>query len=337
MSGPDRTPIDVLLDAELAEIPRVVAELTEAGADGLFTFEGPRDPFLPLAVAATVPGRALLYSNLAIALPRSPLTLAQQAWDLHRACGGRFLLGLGTQVRRHVVDRFGARWESPVEQMAEWLGAVRSIMNAWQGRTPLQFEGRWTRHTFMPPLFDPGPLGVDPPRLVIGAVGPRMLRMGTRAADGVLVHPFSTEKSLREHTLAAIDRGLADAARSREDFVVIGQAMVAVGRNDAEIAAAEARARAQVGFYASTPAYRVILDLHGWGELQPTLQALVRERRWAELPGALPDDVAAAFVTAGTPLEVAAGLRARASGVDRLALSLFASPAARVELLDALR
>jgi probable F420-dependent oxidoreductase len=338
MSGTsDRVPVDVLLDADLAEIPRVVAELTEAGADGLFTFEGPRDPFLPLAVAARAAGQPLLYSNLAIALPRSPLSLAQQAWDLQRASAGRFMLGLGTQVRRHVVDRYGARWEAPVEQMAEWLGATKAIMTAWQERTALEFEGRWTRHTYMPPLFDPGPVAAGPPRMVIGAVGPRMLGLATRAADGVLVHPFSTERSLREHTLAEIGRGLAEAGRARKDFLVVGQAMVATGRDEHELATAATRARAQVGFYASTPAYRVMLDIHGWAGLQPDLQALVREQRWADLPGAVPDEVIDAFVVSGTPREVATRLGARAAGVDRLALSLFASPAAKLELLDALR
>lgn len=337
MSEPSgRVPVDVLLDAELADVPRTVAELAEAGADGLFTFEGPRDPFLPLAVAATVPGPERLYPNLAIALPRSPMNLAQLGWDLQRASGGRAMLGLGTQVRRHVVDRYGARWESPVEQLAEWLAALRAIMSAWQDRTPLSFEGRWTRHTYMPPLFDPGPVPGGPPPLLIGAVGPRMLRMATHAADGVLVHPFSTERTLREHTLAAIDRGLADAGRSRTEFLVIGQAMTAVGVDEDDLAAAAARARAQVGFYASTPAYRVMLDVHGWGDLQPRLQALVREQRWADLAATVPDEVANAFVCSGTPRETAQALRRRTAGVDRLALSLFASPQARAELLDAL-
>lgn len=332
-----RVPIDVLLDADLPDVARAAAELTEAGADGLFTFEGPQDPFLPLAVAANVPGSALLYSNLAIALPRSPLSLAQQAWDLQRASNGRFMVGLGTQVRRHVVDRYGARWESPVEQMEEWLGAMRAIMAAWQDRAPLQFEGRWTRHTYMPPLFDPGPVPAGPPPLVIGAVGPRMLRMAARAADGVLVHPFSTERTLREHTLPAIGAGLAESGRPREAFLVVGQAMVAVGRDEAELGAAHARARAQVGFYASTPAYRVMLDIHGWGEVQPRLQALVREQRWTELPAAVPEEMVAAFVCSGSPADVATQLRTRSAGVDRLALSLFSSAEARLALLDTLR
>jgi probable F420-dependent oxidoreductase len=334
-AGP--VPVDVLLDADLADVPDRVRALTGAGAGGLFTFEGPRDAFLPLAVAATVPSDALLYTNLAIALPRSPMHLAQQAWDLQRASGGRFLLGLGTQVRRHVEQRYGGRWESPVEQMREWLLALRAIFAAWQDRAPLAFEGRWTRHTYLPPLFDPGPLDTGPPPLVIGAVGPRMLALAAEVADGLLVHPFSSARTMREHTLPALAAGLDTSGRPRDQYLVIGQVMAAVGRDDAEREASLARARAQVAFYGSTPAYRVMLDVHGWGDLQPELQRLVREQRWADLPSAVPDEVVAAFVCAGSPEEVAERLRERSAGADRLALSLFASDEARVALLHALR
>jgi probable F420-dependent oxidoreductase len=313
-----------------------VRELTAAGAGGVFTFEGPRDAFLPLGVAATVTSDALLYTNLAIALPRSPMHLAQQAWDLQRASGGRFVLGLGTQVRRHVEQRYGSRWESPVEQMREWILALRAIFAAWQERVPLAFEGRWTRHTYLPPLFDPGPLDDGPPPVVIGAVGPRMLGLAAEHADGLLVHPFSSARTMREHTLPALAAGLDSAGRSRDGHLVIGQVMVAVGRDDAEREQSLGRARAQVAFYGSTPAYRVMLEVHGWGDLQPDLQRLVREQRWSELPGVVPDEVVDAFVCSGLPHEVAAQLRERAAGVDRLALSLFASDAARLELLHAL-
>jgi probable F420-dependent oxidoreductase len=332
-------PVDVLLDGELADIPRRMAALAEAGAAGVFTFEGPRDPFLPLGVAAVAPTRLTLYTNLAIALPRSPMQLAQQAWDLQRASSGRFMLGLGTQVRRHIEQRYGARWESPVEQMREWLGALRAIFAAWQDREPLAFEGRWTRHTYLPPLFDPGPLPTGPPPVLIGAVGPRMLALAAELAGGLLVHPFGTELSLRQVTLPTLEAGLKEHGRQRADLVVVGQGMVAVGVTDEGLAEAVGRARAQVGFYASTPAYRVALDAHGWGELQPQLQALVREQRWNDLAAAVPEEVLAAFVCAGEPAEVAAELRRRYAGVvDRLALSLFAvEDGARLALLDALR
>jgi probable F420-dependent oxidoreductase len=332
-----RVPVDVLLDTDLPEVAVRVADLTQAGADGVFTFEGPRDAFLPLGVAATARSSATLYTNLAIALPRSPMHLAQQAWDLQRASGGRFLLGLGTQVRRHVEQRYGTRWESPVEQMREWLLALQAIFAAWQDRVPLAFEGRWTRHTYLPPLFDPGPLDSGRPPVLIGAVGPRMLRLATDLADGLLVHPFSTARTMREHTLPAIEDGLASARRAREHYLVIGQVMVAVGRDEEEQATALARARAQVGFYASTPAYRVMLDVHGWGDLQPTLQQLVREQRWGDLAAQVPDEVVDAFVCTGSPVNVARQVAARADAVDRVALSSFASHEARLALLEELR
>ena len=332
-----RVPVDVLLDTDLPDVAARVRELVDAGADGVFTFEGPRDAFLPLGVAATARSGAMLYTNLAIALPRSPMHLAQQAWDLQRASGGRFLLGLGTQVRRHVEQRYGARWESPVEQMREWLLAVQAIFAAWQDRVPLAFEGRWTRHTYLPPLFDPGPLEPGAPPVVIGAVGPRMLRLAAEVADGLLVHPFGTARTMDEHTLPGVADGLAAAGRDRDDYLVIGQVMVAVGRDEAEQADALARARAQIGFYASTPAYRLMLDVHGWGDLQPTLQQLVREQRWSELAAEVPDEVVEAFVCAGSPADVAHAVAARAAAVDRVALSSFASHEARLALLEELR
>ena len=333
-----RVPVDVLLDADLEQVPAQVRALADAGADGVFTFEGPRDPFLPIAAAAITPGDLTLYTNLAIALPRSPMHLAQQAWDLQRASNGRFLLGLGSQVRRHIEQRYGGRWQSPVEQMREWLHAIQAIFAAWQHRTPMSFEGKWTRHTYLPPLFDPGPLPCGPPPpLVVGAVGPRMLQMATATADGLLVHPFSSALTMAEHTLPSVADGLATAERRREDFLVIGQVMVAVGRDDAELDASLARARAQIAFYGSTPAYRVMLDVHGWGNLQPELHALVRAQRWADLPAVIPDEAVSAFVCAGSPADVAVQLRVRMEGVDRLALSSFASADARLALLDALR
>jgi alkanesulfonate monooxygenase SsuD/methylene tetrahydromethanopterin reductase-like flavin-dependent oxidoreductase (luciferase family) len=164
-----------------------------------------------------------------------------------------------------------------------------------------------------------------------------MVEMATATADGLLVHPFSSARTMAEHTKPALVAGLAAADRRRDDFLVIGQVMVAVGRDEAEIDASLARARAQLAFYGSTPAYRVMLDVHGWGDLQPVLHGLVREQRWADLPAVVPDEVVAAFVCAGSPAEVAAQLRIRAQGADRLALSSFASAEARIALLDALR
>jgi len=300
--------IDVRLDADLPDVPRAVAQLEEAGVGGVFTYEGPNDPFLPLGVAAVSSRSLALYSNLAVALPRSPMHLAYLAQDLQRASGGRFSLGLGTQVRAHVTRRFGGTWESPVEQLREWVRAVRAIQRSWATGEPLDFVGRWTQHTYCPPLFVPPPAPAAP--ILLGALGPRMTAMAVEEADGLLVHPFNTVASVAA-MLAAVPAA----------FPVVGQAVVAVTHDEAQLAEARTAVRGLVGFYASTPAYRRVLDVHGWGELQEELRALTRAGRWAELPAAVPDEVLDAVALVGTAEDVAAGLRARFGRCDRVALS----------------
>jgi probable F420-dependent oxidoreductase len=300
--------LDVRLDADLPAVPAAVAQLQEAGIGGVFTYEGSSDPFLPLAVAAVSSPNLALYTNLAIALPRSPMHLAYLAHDLQRASGGRFSLGLGTQVRAHVTRRYGGTWESPVEQLREWVGAIRAIQRAWATGEPLDFVGRWTQHTYCPPLFVPPP--APPAPVLLGALGPRMTALAVEVADGLLVHPFNTSRSL-EVTLADVPA----------QFPVVGQAVVGVASAGSALAPARAAARSLVAFYASTPAYRRILDVHGWGDLQTELRSLTRAGRWAELPDAVPDEVLDAVALVGTPAEVAAGLKDRFGRCSRLALS----------------
>lgn len=318
--------LDVRLDADLAAVPAAVRELEEAGAGGVFTYEGPGDPFLPLAAAAVASTTLALYTNLAVALPRSPMHLAYLAHDLQRASGGRFSLGLGTQVKTHVTRRFGGTWESPVEQLREWVLAIRAIQRSWDTGAPLDFRGRWTEHTYCPPLFVPQPAPAAP--ILVGALGPRMTAMAVEVADGLLVHPFCTDDSVRV-TLADVPQG----------FPVIGQAIVAVATDEQGLQEAGTAARSLVAFYASTPAYRRVLDVHGWGDLQTELRELTRAGRWDELPAAVPDEVLDAIALVGTPAEVAAGLRRRFARCERVALSTpyRLDPAALSELVDATR
>lgn len=305
--------LDVRLDADLARVPAAVRALEDAGVAGVFTYEGPGDPFLPLGVAAAGSSGLALYTNLAIALPRSPMHLAYLAHDLQRASGGRFSLGLGTQVKAHITRRFGATWESPVEQLREWVLAIRAIQHSWATGEPLAFEGRWTQHTYCPPLFVPSPAPAAP--ILVGALGPKMTAMAVDVADGLLLHPFCSERSLTELTFPML-------TGAREGFAVVGQAIVGVATAEAEREAALQGVRTLIAFYASTPAYRPVLDVHGWGELQPVLRDLTREGRWDELPAAVPQEVFDAIAVVGTPAEVAATLRSRFASCTRVALSL---------------
>jgi probable F420-dependent oxidoreductase len=298
--------LDVRLDAPLADVPHAAAQLREAGVAGVFTYEGASDPFLPLAVAA---GSGLdLYTNLAIALPRSPMHLAYLAQDLQRASGGRFSLGLGSQVRRHVVDRYGGSWVSPVRQMREWVLAVKAIQSAWAAGQQPAFEGEWTRHTYCPPTFVPP--DVRPAPVLVGALGPRMTAMAVEVADGLLVHPFCSEASLAA-SLAEVPAG----------FPVVGQSIVGVGVTEEELGTARAAVRGLIAFYGSTPAYRPVLDVHGWGDLHEELRALTRAGDWAALAGVVPDEVVDTIGLVGSPAVVAEGLRRRFARCDRVALS----------------
>lgn len=313
-------PIDTLLLAAPADATERARALAATGVDGLFTFEGPWDTFAPLVLAAEVTDR-FVYSNVAIAFPRSPMHLAVLANDLQTLSRGRFALGLGTQVRAHVERRYGATWGRPVAHLAEWVAAIHAIQDRWQHGTPLAFRGEWTEHTMLPPTFDPGPNPFGPPPIWLGALGPRMTELAATVADGLLVHPFGTERHLVEVTLPRVEAALGSTGRSRADLTVVGQAILAVGRDEAEQQAADDGVRAMLGFYGSTPAYRPVLDTHGWGELQPRLRALTKEGRWDELPSLVDDDVLATIAVRGTPAEAAAELRRRFEGrVDRVAV-----------------
>ena len=209
----------------------------QTGVDGVFSFENSHDLFFPLVAAAPVCTLDLM-TNVAIAFPRSPTHLAHAAYDLHLHSEGRFRLGLGTQVRAHVEKRFGARWDKPVRQMREWVLATKAILQSWQDRTRLDFRGEYTTHTLMTPAFDPGPNPYGIPKILVGALGPRMNQMAAEVADGNLVMPFNTERHMRERTMPAIQRGLDAAGRQRADIEVTTEVIVGVGRTDEELEAA---------------------------------------------------------------------------------------------------
>jgi probable F420-dependent oxidoreductase len=312
--------VDALLMAPPADLARRADELAATGIDGLFTFEGPHDVFLPLTLAART--GCDLYTNVAIAFPRSPMHLAHLAWDLSALSGGRFALGLGTQVQAHVERRYGSSWSSPVVRMAEWIAAIRAIGARWQDGAPLAFEGEHTRHTLMTPAFDPGPLPGGPPPIWLGALGPKMVALATAEADGLLVHPFTSDRHLADVTLPRIAAGLADADRAGADLTVVGQAILACTSDPSAQADLDTAARWMIGFYGSTPAYAAVLETEERGHLHPELRRLSREGRWEEMAAMVDDDLLDAVVLRGDPVTVAGRIERRyGARADRVALS----------------
>ena len=321
------------------------AELAEAGVDGVFTFEGPHDGFVPLIVAAGAsdaqPARKLdLYTNVAIALPRNPMQLAYLANDLQLLSGGRFMLGLGSQIKPQIEKRFGVPFDPPVARMRELVLAMRAIFAAWGTGERLRFEGEFYRHTLLTPMFDPGPNPGGPPAIWLGALGPRMTQMTAEVADGLLVMPFSSERFFNENTLPNLTIGLERAGRTRADISVVSQAIVCVGRDEAEYAAAVSGVKGLLSFYGSTPAYRPVLDAHGWGDLHIELNALSKQGRWAEMIGLIDDEMLHTIAVCGTPTDVADQLERRFEGVaDRVAfyLPFAASTDLIAEAVDAVK
>lgn len=290
--------------------------LRDAGASGVFTFEGPHDVFAPLTLASTVGGLDLM-TNVAIAFPRNPVQLAHQAYDHQVLAEGRFTLGLGTQVRAQVEKRYGAAFDRPVARMTEMVAALRAVFTAWETGERLDFRGEYFRHTLMTPTFNPGPNPYGPPPIYLGALGPRLTRATAAVADGLLVMPFGSKRFLHEVTMPQVRAGLSEAGRSLDDFALVPEIIVSVGTHDA----AHDATRRLLAFYGSTPAYRPVLDVHGWGELQPELNALSKQGRWQEMGTLIDDEVLHTIAACGTPAEIAAHIRDRVAGVsDRVCL-----------------
>lgn len=310
----------MLLDVQLDARPDAAAdrahELVAAGVDGLFTFEGPHDVFVPLVAAAGVVETDLM-TNVAIAIPRSPMHLAHTAYDLQLLTKGRFRLGLGSQIRPHIEHRYGATWDRPVAQMREIVLAVKAILASWQEGIRLDFRGEFTRHTLMPPTFVPGPNPYGAPRVLLGALGPQMTRTAAEVADGLLVMPFHSQRHFRERTLTAVAEGLARAGR--DSLPIFPQAIVAMGRTAEEQARALQGVRGLLAFYGSTPAYRPVLEVEGWADLQPELNALSKTGDVAAMVALVDDTMARTLAVVGNPEECATQIRARFGDVaDRV-------------------
>ena len=289
--------------------------MRDAGASGVATFEGQHDVFAPLTLAATVGGLDLM-TNVAIAFPRNPIHLAHQAIDHQVLSGGRFILGLGTQVRAQIEKRFGAQFDNPVARMTELVAALRAIFEAWNTGARLNFRGEYYRHTLMTPTFSPGPNPYGSPPIYVGALGPKLTRATAEHADGLLVMPFGSKRFLHHNTLPAVREGLQASGRHIDDFAIIPEIIVSAGATDADRASADAGTRRLLAFYGSTPAYRPVLAAHGWEDLQPELNAMSKQGRWQEMGALIDDEIMHTIAACGTPAEIAAHIRDRVDGIS---------------------
>jgi len=331
--------LDVGLTGPLTDSRGRAGDLAATGIDGLFTFEGNSDVFFPLVHAA---GHDVdIYTNVAIAFPRSPMHLAYQAWDLQAASGGRFALGLGTQIKPHIERRYSSTWGHPVERMVELIEVLREIWGNWVDGTPLDHRGEFYRVDLMTPLFVPAALGdVGPPPIWVGALGPRMTETMAGVADGIVIHPFNTGAFVRSHTLPLVEAGLAGADRGRASFCLNVGCIAAPCLTDEEHERATTAIRFNLAFYGSTPAYRVVLDHHGLGDLQPRLRAATKSADWSTLGDLIDDEVLDLLAVRGTPGEVAARLTDEYGAVaDRLSLTVASgvSDESLAEMVAALR
>ena len=301
---------------ELARARTIYRELEDLGYHRAFSFEARHDPFIPLAVAAEHTSTIQLGTALAIAFARTPMTLANAGWDLQAVTGGRFSLGLGSQIRPHIEQRFSMPWSRPADRMREMVLGIRAIWDSWQRGTPLDFRGEFYTHTRMVPAFDPGPLRYGPPPVFVGAVGPRMTAVAGEVADGVLVHPVNTRRSLLELTLPALRVGTDRAGRSIDEVEVICVTIVVTGRDEEQMSRSREAVRSQLAFYGTTPAYLPVFELHGYGDLHPELRRLARQDRWSEMGALIEDELIETVAVVGEPDQIAAMVRQRLSGIS---------------------
>jgi probable F420-dependent oxidoreductase len=296
--------VDGGIPGELTKAADTARRLEAQGYDGGWSAETNHDPFFPLVLASEHTTRLELGTGIAVAFARTPMTVANAAWDLQSYSGGRFRLGLGSQIKAHIEKRFGMPWSHPAPRMREFVLALRAIWAAWEDGTPLRFEGEFYTHKLMTPFFVPEPQPHGAPKIFLAAVGEGMTEVCGEVADGMLVHAFTTERYLREVTLPALGRGFERGGRTRDAFELSCPVFVVTGSTDAQRAEATRRTREQIAFYASTPAYRSVLDLHGWGDLQPELNALSKQGKWVEMGERIGDDMLDAFAVVDDPAKV---------------------------------
>jgi probable F420-dependent oxidoreductase len=303
--------VDGGLGFDAADAATTAARVEQDGFDGLWCAETGHDPFLPLTLAAEHTERIELGTGIAVAFARNPMSMAMIANDLQTYSRGRFLLGLGSQIKPHIEKRFSMPWSHPAPRMREFVTAMRAIWSSWHEGTKLAFRGDFYTHTLMPPFFNAGPNPYGPPKVFLAAVGEKMTEVAGEVADGLLAHGFTTARYMREVTMPALGRGLARAGRSRSGFQVSYPAMIVTGDSDEDMETAVTAVKAQLAFYGSTPAYKPVLDLHGWGDLHGELNRMSKRGEWTAMGELLPDELVDAFAVVAPPDKVAGAILER--------------------------
>ena len=290
----------------LEEVAEGIKHLESLGCDSAFSAEIANDPFFPLVLAAEHSDNIELMTSIAVALARNPMTLANLSHDLNQYSKGRFVLGIGSQIKPHITKRFNMPWSKPASRMREYILAMRAIWDCWQNDTKLDFRGEFYQHTLMTPMFVPAKKDFGAPLVKLAAVGPVMTEVAGEVADGVIAHGFTTPDYLHEVTVPAVNRGLEKAGKKREEFDLICPVMVASGGSEEEFTQNVQMLRMQLAFYASTPAYQKVLDQHGWGDLQPRLTVMSKEGKWQEMGELINDEILNTFaVVCESPDDVA--------------------------------
>ncbi len=309
-----------LLVSNLNEIPALTQAAEDMGFDGIWTSETAHDPFLPLTLAAEHSERLSLGTSIAVAFPRSPAILAHIGWDLARYAKGRFIMGLGSQVKGHNERRFGVKWEKPVAKMREVILAMRAFWDCWQNGTKLNFRGEFFKLTLMSPFFNPGPHDYPNIPIYIAGVNKNTCQLAGEVCDGFHIHPMHTKRYLEEFALPHIETGMKKTGRKREDLELSSAVFVIPTDNAEKAKEYEFGARQQVSFYASTPPYKVVMDIHGWGETAEQLSFLAARGKWDEMPALITDEMLETFAVRGDWAELPGQIKAKYAGglLDRV-------------------
>ncbi|MGI9645626.1 MAG: LLM class F420-dependent oxidoreductase [Ilumatobacteraceae bacterium] len=306
--------VDGNLGFDLKQVAENARAVEAAGYSGAWTAETAHDPFLPLLLAAEHTDELELGTSIAVAFARNPMITAHTAWDLQAYSGGRFVLGLGSQIKPHITKRFSMEWSKPAARMREFVLAMRAIWESWLTGERLQFRGEFYTHTLTTPFFIPDRSQLDgfgPPKVFLAGVGELMTEVAGEVCDGFICHGFTTEKYLREVTLPALERGRAKAGKTMEGFEIMGPSFVVTGNDDAEMQRAANGTRQQISFYGSTPAYKGVLDVHGWGDLQVKLNNMSKLGEWEQMGELIDDEILNTFAVVGEPEQIAPELSKR--------------------------